>query len=161
MSLIALAIVLTAFGGACELAGLWVVVRGIRQDRERAARLLVRRPRKTGPRRTYPGHQTVSPFTPRWLGGLHGNPARAIAEHVDRIEASVANGLIGIRRAADTELDNSVANLREEMAQQDDALRRILLDLLAGSIRDRWTGVALLGLGILLAVAGSIVGNVA
>jgi hypothetical protein len=163
VSLTALAIVLTAVGGACELAGLWIVVRGILQDRQRAARLLVRRERKPGPKRSYPAEVFSSGLTPPWASSMYGDrmQMRGVIEHVQRLEASVANILIRIRKAVDTELDNSVANLREEMAQHDDALRDILTDLLAGSIRDRWTGVVLLGLGIALAVAGSIVGNVA
>jgi hypothetical protein len=92
---------------------------------------------------------------------MHGNQLQSVVEHVQRLEASVANILIGVRRAVDTELDRSVENLRQEMAVQDDVLRDGLLEVLAGSIRDRWLGVLLLALGIVLAMAGSVLSTVA
>jgi hypothetical protein len=161
MDCAALAIGFSVAGGLCELGGIAVVVRGILQDRQRASRLFVRRRRRQAPRRSYPGRVIPSPLTPSWASPMHGNQLQSVVEHVQRLEASVANILIGVRRAVDTELDRSVENLRQEMAVQDDVLRDGLLEVLAGSIRDRWLGVLLLALGIVLAMAGSVLSTVA
>lgn len=161
MSCAALAIGFAVVGSVCELAGLAIVVRGILRDRDRARRLFVRQRRARPPERTYPGRQMASPLTPSWARPMHGDQLRAIVEYVSRMEASVADGLIGIRRAVDTELDNSVELLRREMAEQDGVLRDGLRDVLAGSIRDRWLGVVLLGLGIVFAMVGSVLGTLA
>lgn len=64
-----------------------------------------------------------------------------------------------MRKAIDARLDKLDDDLRNEMADADDVLRGHLHDVLVGSIRGRVAGVVLLGLGILLAVAGSVVGT--
>jgi hypothetical protein len=66
--------------------------------------------------------------------------------------------VIEMREALDSQLDNSVDELRAEMLTFDNELRGHLRYVLAGSIRNRIIGAVLLGIGILLAIAGAIVG---
>jgi hypothetical protein len=150
----AVGIGLSVAGAACELAGLGLVAFGIARDRSRARDLFTKRLPGRPPERSYPGRR--GPSTPL---ASYGEPrASEVSRQVARLEASVANVLIAMREAVDTELDRSVAALRQEIARNDDELRDNLSYLLAGSVRERVIGVVLLGLGILLALAGSIVG---
>jgi hypothetical protein len=76
-----------------------------------------------------------------------------------QLEASVANALIGMRKALDTELDRSVAALRHEMGHSDDELRDNLPYVLAGNVRGRVIGAILVGGGIVLGAVGSMIGT--
>jgi hypothetical protein len=62
-------------------------------------------------------------------------------------------------KAVDAGLDKLGNDVRNEMADADDVLRGHLHDVLVGSTRSRVIGVVLLGLGIVLAAAGSVVGT--
>ena len=58
----------------------------------------------------------------------------------------------------DVRYEDTVDELRAEMLTFDNELRGHLRYVLAGSIRNRIIGAVLLGIGILLAIAGAIVG---
>jgi hypothetical protein len=155
-----LAVVLSVVGGLCELAGLGLVVLGIARDRKQARELFVSKPRPERPSRSYP--PKVSPQSPSLLT----NPAytashniRAIAELVTKVDAAAYNAYIEVKRALDEQLDEAVDDLRGEMADADDELRGHLRYVLAGSVDDRVKGAILLGVGIVLAAAGSVVGT--
>ena len=63
--------------------------------------------------------------------------------------------------ALEAELDKSVERLGTEMGESDAELRGHLRYVLAASISGRVTGAILVGVGNVLATAGSVVGNVA
>ena len=87
--------------------------------------------------------------------------AEALAQSVSNIETAAYNALIDTRKQLDSELDKVADDLRRETAESDDQLREQLLYVLAGSISDRVKGAVLLGVGIGLAMAGSVVGTLA
>jgi hypothetical protein len=155
----AIAVALAFLGGAFELAGLALVVVGIRRDREEARRLFVPRPREEWPTRTYP--PKASPRSYPGIGGpvTVGNPLREIAEYVSKVDAAAYNNFIEFQEAFDADLKGAADRLREEAADADDELRKSLLYVLAGSIDDRVKGAILLAVGIVLAAAGSVVGT--
>lgn len=74
------------------------------------------------------------------------------------LDAAAYNALTEMRKALDSQLDNSVDELRAEILTFDNELRGHLRYVLAGSIRNRIIGAVLLGIGILLEIAGAIVG---
>jgi len=93
--------------------------------------------------------------------GLPNHPAtsqRALAEWVATIDAATYNAYFGIQKMLDAQLDESIDALREETTAADNELRGHLRYLLADSERDRWIGVAVLGVGIVLSAVGSVVG---
>jgi hypothetical protein len=75
---------------------------------------------------------------------------------VASLQAEVANALIGMRKALDRALDQSVDALREETVDVDNELRGHLRYVLAGSIRDRAIGAGFLGVGIVLTTLGAV-----
>jgi hypothetical protein len=80
----------------------------------------------------------------------------SIVRHIQRLEASVANGIIGLRKAVDTERDYLADALHREQVEGDNQLRENLRDVLTGSVTGRLIGAMLLASGILLSVAGSV-----
>jgi hypothetical protein len=155
----ALSGILTAVGGGFELVGLGLVVKEIADDRARARRLFSPRRRKLKPRRRYPGRLSAGS-----LAGSRSNSMRPAATQQRELEAAtakmgaiLANGLIGMRKALDTQLDQSVDELRSEIEAADDEVREHLRYVLAGGVRDRVIGAGLLGVGIVLEIAGAIV----
>jgi len=68
----------------------------------------------------------------------------------------LANAMIDLRKALDTQLDSSVAELRQEAEVREAEIRSHLGYVLAGSIRERLIGVILLAAGIVLAVAANV-----
>ncbi len=80
---------------------------------------------------------------------------------ITKMGAMLANGLIDMRKALDAQHDRVVDELRSEIVAADDELREHLRHVLAGSVRDRVIGAGLLGLGIVLEIAGAIVSAVA
>jgi hypothetical protein len=156
-----LAIVLSITGGLFELAGLAIVVAGIARDRKEARRLFVPRPRKGWPTRSYP--PKAFPRSYPSIGGpvTVGNPLREIAEYVSKVDAAAHNNFIAIQEAFDADLKDAAELLRKEAADADDELRESLRYVLAGSVRGRAWGAGLLFVGIVLAVAGSVVGTLA
>ena len=153
-------ILLSATGGLCELVGLALVVIEIKDDRERAKRVFQRRPRRQRPRRRYPG-RTLPPLNPTFTHPM--SPAaeqqRAMARAIGRLTADTYNVLVDMRKDLDAQLDKSVETLEKEIADADDELRGHLLYVLAGSVPKRIAGAVLLGAGIVLGTAGTIVGT--
>jgi hypothetical protein len=84
---------------------------------------------------------------------------QALTQSISNLDAAATNVLIDMRKALDADLDETAADLRREAAYSDDELRQHLHYVLAGSIRNRVWGAVLLALGIALATAGSVVGN--
>ncbi len=155
-----LALALSVAGGLCELAGLILVVIEIARDRDQARRLFRNRPRRLRRKRSYPSKALPR----RYLGfpdqmSTRESQLRAILEHVAKIDAAAYNAFIDMRKALDTELDESVDRLQEEIAEADDELRGHLRYVLAGSISDRIKGALLLAVGIMLGTVGSVVGT--
>lgn len=97
----AVAIALSVAGGLCELAGLALVVLGIKRDRERARELIEAEPEPL-PERTYPAPE-ITPTRPlASLGDYGGN---AVTEKVSRLEMEVGNAFIKFKRLTDAEVD--------------------------------------------------------
>jgi hypothetical protein len=144
---------------SCELGGLALVVIGIRDDRRRAERLFAAPIKLRLPKRSYPARMAGSSVaTPSWAtGGFGSRPQMSsIVRHIQRLEASVANGIIGLRKAVDTERDYLADALHREQVEGDNQLRENLRDVLTGSVTGRLIGAMLLASGILLSVAGSV-----
>lgn len=156
----ALAVALSVIGGLFELAGLLLVALGIARDRQQARRLFAPRPRKPRPTRSYPPKAMPRryPSFPTLLE-RDSHQLRKLAEYVSKVDAAAYNAFIDLRKTLDAELYESVDHLRTEVADSDDELREHLRYVLAGSISDRVKGAILLGVGILLSVAGSVVGT--
>lgn len=147
-------------GGLCELAGLGLVVREIARDREQARRLFVAKRRGRPPKRSYPPHQSPRPrfgFPSAVYRQAH--QLSQIVDWVGRIDAAAYNNFIDMRKALDAQLDGAVDALRSEAADADDELRGHLRYVLAESARERVIGAWLLGIGIALAGAGSVIGT--
>lgn len=154
---------LAVAGGACELAGLAIVALGISRDRERARRLLEEPPRRPLPSRDYPGRQSPGMMPPPYANPMFGGGQQlsGVIKHVQRLEASVANVLIGMRKAVDAERDAAIEMLRQEADQAGRDLRESLRYVLVGSIKGRVVGAVILAVGIVLSVAANVVGNAA
>jgi Flp pilus assembly CpaE family ATPase len=148
------ATVLSSLGALCELAGLVLVVREIRSDRERGRRLLESLEQPARPNRTYP-----APMRPALGAPLTGADMERTGDTFRRLEAGVANALLKLKRTTDAELDQAIEQVQRDVAERDAELRDGLRYVLAGSTRDRWTGVVLLGVGVILSGVGSVVGN--
>jgi hypothetical protein len=163
----AAAIALSALGGTAELLGLVMVWREIASDRERGTRLLRALEAREPPERTYPGPTIeTSSLSAQWA--RMGSPAygsatqmHEVAKQIHRLETGVGNALVKLKQITDAELDRAVQALEHEVAQRDAELRDGLRYVLAGSTRERTIGVGLLLLGIVLATAGSVIGNLA
>jgi hypothetical protein len=157
------AIGLSTLGAAAELVGLLLVVREIANDRERGRRLLLKLEAPPSPERHYPPRFTpsMSPpeyANPAWSQSMH---VEGVIRHVRQLEAAVGNGFIGLRKTMDAEVDGAVHQLAQDAAERDRELADGLRYVLAGSTRDRVIGVVLLAVGIVLGLAGSVVGNLA
>jgi hypothetical protein len=156
----AAAIILSSLGGAFELLGLIVVVGGIAQDRRQAGRFFAPLDPPQRPKRSYPGR-----ISERSLGGpfehMTVTTMPRLLERIRKGEASLANGLIGMRKAVDAELDSAIDSTLGELARRDNELRGHLRYLLAGSIPGRILGAIFLGLGIAFNTAGAITGTLA
>lgn len=150
--------ILSVLGGFCEFVGLVIVAAGIVRDQRQAGKLFEEQPPPEPRKRTYP--PPVSPPS----GSLLANPAftaahnqREIAGAVTKLGAATANAFRDMRIALDEQLDQSLHRLQTDTVGADNELRRHLRYVLAESARDRWIGVILLGVGIVLTTLGSIV----
>jgi len=154
VSVAAVATALSSLGALCELAGLVLVVREIRSDPERGRRLLESLEQPDRPNRTYPApvQPALGPRT------TYADTART-GETFRRLEADVANALAKLKRTTDAELDQAIERVQRDVAERDAELRDGLRYVLAGSTRDRWIGVVLLGAGVIVSGVGSGVGN--
>jgi hypothetical protein len=157
----AVAIALSSIGGLLEAGGLILVVREIASDRNRGRELLRVLDAPRSPERHYPGRVSASPFTSELTNPAFTTPhhVRAIADRIQRDNASIANAFVALKKATDNELDNAIGLLQQDVLRRDAELRDGLRYVVAGSARDRMLGIALLGLGIVFGTAGSILGN--
>jgi hypothetical protein len=155
----ALAIVLSTLGGLSELVGVALVVFEIRDDRRRAEHLFQPRTVHPQPKRQYPGR--VLPPGPSPFSGMMpaDRQQRDLENALGKIGTTLANGLIDMRKAVDSQLDVGLSRLREESLHADNELRSHLRYILAGGIKNRKRGVLLLILGIVLGTGGSILGS--
>jgi hypothetical protein len=96
---------------------------------------------------------TVARDTERQRGTL---PPRQRGE---RLEADIANAFVKLKRTTDAELDQAIEQIQRDVADRNAEFRDGLRYVFAGSTRDRWIGVALLGSGAILPGVGSVVGN--
>jgi hypothetical protein len=150
--------VLGATGGVCELVGLVLVAKDIADDRRQARRLFAPRQRRTRPRRRYP--PKAGPRSPTQSPVDSMRPASqqqdALRKAIANIEVSVYNALIEMRKSLDAQHDEAVEQLGTEILKSDNEIRGHLRYVLAGSIRSRVIGAAVLGAGILFEIAGAI-----
>jgi hypothetical protein len=153
VSLTAVAIVLSFLGALFELTGLALVVSEIRSDRERGQRLLDTLDQRERPERTYPAPVSPSKRATVW------EQVQESGQALERLRAEVTNALIAVRKTTDAELDRAMEAMQHNMARRDAELREGLRYVLAGSTRQRTIGVGLLGAGVVLAGAGSVVSN--
>jgi hypothetical protein len=155
------AIICSIMGGACELAGLWLVVLGIRDDQRRARTLFDKPLTITLPRRSYPGRSPGAsvPSSTAWASGLQGTPQSRIVNRITSLEASVRNAFIKLKQVMDEQDDGNVQVLHKAQVDGDNELSQRLKEALTGSLTGRAWGAGLLGVGIVLGVAGSILSN--
>lgn len=155
-----LAVALSVAGGLCELGGLGLVVLGIAHDREQARRLFVPKPRRQRPKRSYPA-KAMARLHPSFPHPYYRrqDELRKLAEYISKVDAAAHNNFIDMRKVLDAGIDDTIDLLRTETADADDDLRGHLRYVLAGSIDDRVRGAILLAAGIVLAMAGSVVGT--
>jgi hypothetical protein len=158
-----LAIALSGAGAICEFAGLGLVAREIAHDRARGRRLLAKLGEPTRPARTYPTPTGASFLPPNYTNSMWSTSMQiqGVVRHVQQLESEVEHALVGLKKLTDNELDNAIQLIQRDLAERDTDLRDGLAYVLAGSARDRIVGVGLLFTGIVLGVAGSILGNVA
>jgi hypothetical protein len=163
VSTTAVAVTFAVLGGICELAGLAFVVVGIARDRRRARQLLARPGPPGPPARTYPAPAIATRATPEYASPAFSSShhIRGVIEHMQRSEAAIANAFLAQRKSIDAALDEVIVTLRQEMTASDAEVRDAVRYVLAGSVRDRSVGVALLAVGIIFAVTGSVTGALA
>ncbi len=80
-------------------------------------------------------------------------------QRISKLEASVGNAIIGLRKALDEQDDLIMESLYKAQVDGDNELRRRLRDVLTGSLTGRAWGAGLLAVGIVLGVAGSVLSN--
>jgi hypothetical protein len=155
-----LGIALTVARGAAELGGLALVVVGIVKDRAKARALFAVHKLRVGSARAYGRGGTV--------GVLSGGREPTTEERVKSAEANLAalerqidDRFFDARKRTDAQIDEALEQAYAADKEIDDELRRGLADVLAGGIRGRVIGVALLFAGIVLSVAGNWVGALA
>lgn len=161
MSTAGAALLCAITGGVFELAGLSLIVREIAADRAHARQLFKAPEVYRSPRRPHYGRAPRTGYRPSPFSGLAGTSPqpRAIVEHMLRSEAALANALIAVREAVDSERDQLEQALRKKLSENDAEIRANLHYVLAGSARDRVVGTALLGIGIILATAGTVLSS--
>jgi hypothetical protein len=147
------AILCSITGGCLELAGLVTVVRGIAEDRRQAKGLFEPSP--------LPGQ--LPPPSPRTsatqLSRGHRMGMASAADMARRqyeSEAAIVNAISRLTDQVNTGFHDLTTKLRDEMAESDSSLRERLRYVLGESVRGRTLGAVLLGLGILFAMAGSV-----
>ncbi|MBS1894304.1 MAG: hypothetical protein JST59_23640 [Actinobacteria bacterium] len=152
-----------AAGAACQLVGLWLVIRKIGDDRRRAAELIAR------PRRyTTPVRKSVRPvpMPARWsspggLGTFDKPPdPRQVGTEAARSITTVFNGLVKLKEKSERERDELADALLAEIEGGDEFLRMRFREILESDLTERWIGVAFLFAGILFEAAASITGTI-
>jgi hypothetical protein len=149
-----LTIVLSLLGGACELGGLALVVRGILTDRKRAKKLFPRTPSVSIPQRRYPGRISAPGPNP-WAGVIRQSPGE-LEHQVGKGLAMLGNAIIEHRKAVDAQHDAGVAELRHKALEREAEMRSHLGYVLVGGIGERAVGASLLAVGLILGVAANI-----
>lgn len=163
MSATAVAIVLAALGGLCEIAGILTVVREISADRNRAKRMFSKPRNYTPPERHCPAKLGSHSFG---VGGYGGQGVVASTmrpstdQQITRLAAEMGNGLMKLKQITDEELDRLEGTLLKEIDTGYNELRADLREVLESDMKLRLWGVGLLLLGVVLATAGSILSNV-
>jgi hypothetical protein len=153
--MLAASITCSVLGGLCELAGLVLVVLGIRDDQRRAKVLFNQPLTFRPPRRTYP----MAPSANAPGGGTTWGSLQNVDQRIRQLESSVGKLVIGVRKALDKQDDEYARQLHEAQVKGDNELRERLRDVLTGSLTGRAWGAALLAIGIVLGVAGSVLSN--
>lgn len=130
------------------------MVLGIAQDRRRA-RALFKPPRqRRRPKRPYPAPLSQTSLTPgarASYGGQYVTP-----DQLHRVETSIYNGLLALTKQSDEHRDDVAYRILKQVDENDADLRGNLREMLGATVRDRALGAGLLGVGILLSVAGSV-----
>lgn len=157
----AVAVFLTAVGSASELIGLAIVALEIRSDQRHADRLFAPAEVKPPPDREMPRPASASEFENVLAPRLGPSPsgtqfARQVASG---FAASNKLTLQGIELSL-THTDKTANKLANDQRDQILKVREDLSEVLSGDSRRRVAGAAAIGFGILLATAGSILGNV-
>lgn len=155
-----LGIALTVVGGLAELIGLGIVALEIRSDRQKAAQLFTPDEVPKPPARDFPEAPSK--------GALENVFAPRLGPQLTQSQfgRSVASGFEGTTRLAletyetsVTHTDKTAYEVREEVRDQFLAVRADLYNVLAGDAKRRVAGVAAIGFGLVLATAGSVLGN--
>lgn len=157
-----LAIILSVTGGLSELFGLGMVIREIGSDRRRAAKLIGKTREPRTQRREYPpkAHVPLGRALPGDRATFHPKPdLYDMKAETARAFAQVVNHVIDLRKDVDQKRDASEARLLAEIDQGDDDLRQAFREILESDLTERWVGVIALGVGIVLAAAGSVLGS--
>jgi hypothetical protein len=157
-----LSIALAIAGGFCQLGGLWLVIRKIGDDRRRAAELVGRRPQYETPSRK---RVRPVPLPGRWSGpgvlGTFDSPPdpRQVGAESARSITTVFNGLIKLKEKTEKDRDELAESLIAEIQGGDDYLRERFKEVLESDVNERWIGVTVLFVGIVLEVAASVLGT--
>ena len=155
------AIVLTLSGGVAELVGLGLVAWEIRQDRAQARRLF------HGDVVVKVGGATATARA----GGvavLTGGPEPTVEERVDKLEEEVRRQreafdqrVAEVRAELSREVSAQVADARAAAAEDSQKVWRAIQAMLEGGLGRRALGVGLFAVGLILSVAGNVVGAAA
>jgi len=92
------------------------------------------------------------------MGGLTPSRPGELERQVGQGLATLANGMIEMRKAFDAQLDSVADELRREAEAREAEVRSHLGYVLAGSGRERVAGAILLAAGIACGVAAEVVG---
>jgi len=153
-----LAIIFSVVGGLSELFGLGMVIREIGADRKRARTLLAGSRQYRRPQRQYPSRVPRAGATAGY-GGVGTRQADALHRETHDAIAILANSLTDVTKRLDEERDDLEEKLLKEVDQGDDDLRQAFREVLESDLTERWVGVTALGVGIVLAATGSVLGS--
>lgn len=141
-----------------------MVISEIRSDRAQARQLFAPPEFDERPPRYYPPPMTDQQWSPPSQESATRTEAqhREVAElELRRLQTSLVNGMVKLKRITDEELDRATARLEREIHERDELLRGHLRYVLAGSVRRRAFGAGLLITGVLAATTGSVLGTLA
>jgi hypothetical protein len=152
------AIVFAVLGAISEIFGLVMVIRQISADRDRARTLLDKQrswrpPQRHGPRRVNASSINMRP------AGIGSLQAGATERQIASMFASLVTGHNQLVHDSEEALDQRTKQLLEEIDKGDKELRNVLRELLGSSILERTLGVFAIGVGIVLAMMGSILSS--
>jgi hypothetical protein len=107
------------------------------------------------PKRSYPMPSSEMQF--RLLHQFSSE--RKLLDQIPRLEADLQKAVVELKKATDAELDRAMKSLQGDVEARDSELRDGLRYVLAGSAANRARGAWLLLGGVVLATAGSVLGN--